>query len=254
MSDNDATSRVLPDWTTAGATVLTAAAYLTGYLQIAFFSSALGITARDLGFDFRDYVMLAVVNAAVVALAAGFYWLHFELEPGGVLHTRLVAPATKKWRRRTSGLIARAVRWASIAVVLWTGYLIGVGVSFLAVLVAGIPLIALELMVNRERDARLAVGAVVVAFVAFIAVTCVGADRYARQLKSHASEGDAVLPPVPLRAVVQPEVGVARNGDGEVACVIRISPGVVMGRRAVVVTRLTAFTIRRCPVLDIPFE
>jgi hypothetical protein len=96
--------------------------------------------------------------------------------------------------------------------------------------------------------AFLAVGAV-----GLVAIASYSAHAYARELQSDARAGrEPRLPPLPMRPVLQPEVGVATQGSAT-TCAIRISPDVLLGRRGVTVATTDRFAVRGCDVADVPF-
>jgi hypothetical protein len=234
--------------------VLGAAAYLAGYLQIAFFASALGVTAGDLGLSTRDYVVVSAINVALVGIAAGCFAISSELE--GSARTpwreRLVGTSSRRsiWMARTFFVEVLRALLGSGAVLLVGGAL---GIDFFVML----PLAAVGAFGVAILRSRRPLGIALIALVVVIglAVSCNSADRYARKLRREvrrSASPSPALPPLPLRAVLQPAVGVAARGS-ERACVVRVSKDVIMGRGAVVVISPDRFAVRDCSVAETPF-
>ena len=233
-----------------------ATAYLLGYLEMSFFASPFGLTAGDLGLDLRSYTMLAMLNAALVALVVAAMWSHAH-------HTRSDAlqqwahKAEKGWRRTVREIAAAAVNTLPVGVAMATGT-VGFGLgraaypAMISVGLAG----ALALTLFREPQRRnLAYSFAAVTLVAVAAMPCWVAHRYAHQLRADVSAGRAVpLPPIALRAVLQPDVGLVTRGNLPATCVVRISPTAVLGLDAATTASFDSFTNIDCDVVRVPFR
>lgn len=253
----DRTPRLDPGWAGVTLTLLTGGGYLLGYLEIAFFASALGVTARDLGLDVKDYAVLALLNVAAIALAV----VAVRLRTLSDVHE---TPSTKAWvdagrspgQRRVRRVLTDLLGMACFVVLSTVGLVLGLGgLGTLAmVAVAILSLVGVQMLRHHREWAGVAGALVALALVGLVAISCHTADAYARQLRDDARAGrrDVRLPPLPLRAILQPEVGVAMQGTAT-TCAIRVSPDVLLGRRAVAVATVDRFTVRRCDVADVPF-
>lgn len=252
-----------PEWFAPIATAGTALAYLTGYLQLAFFASALGLTVGDLALDFRDYVVLAVVNAAVFAVVMGMFAFAAHLEPGipSPLRKRLIGSSPRRWVRATRTTVVEALRSGALGGALLVGGLLGLNASGALVVLAGVAC----LVVIHYTTAGSGFGAIggyvatACVVVGFIGLTCLSAHLYAERLQDAAAStsGDVTpLPPVTLRTVLQPEVGLASSAGttNSATCAIRVSSHVLLGRDAVVIGPVDRFTRRSCSVVAVPFE
>lgn len=244
--------RLEPGWAGPLITAAAAGAYLLGYLETAFFASALGVTARDLGIDVKDYAVLALVNVVVVALAALFLWVALECHPKNPgLEAWLAAdPARAKRRRR----LAHAGYWGGFITAVVVGALgfrlePGQGVATLPVTAAAC------FGVLLARQGRMVAAGIAAAFAAvgLLAVACFSADAYAgRLLDATRDARTAPMPPLALRSILQPEVGVATHGTAT-TCAVRVSPHVLLGRTATTVVTPDRFTVRPCDLADVPF-
>lgn len=245
--------RLEPAWAGPVITLLAAGAYLLGYLETAFFASALGLTARDLGLDAKDYTMLALVHLVGVGLAVFGMWVTELCDAD--LNARAkawVEAATAKGRRRfllLAGKFAGALV-ISIAAFAVVGVNVGEGLVVAGVLIVawlGLPAVG-----RRREPLPLAIAGVVVLLIVG-GLAGYAADVYASHLRRDARAGhDIGLPPLPLRSVLQPEVGIATHG-WQTTCAIRVSPHVLLGRRATTVVEVERFTVGRCDLADVPF-
>lgn len=247
-----------PEWVTPAITALVGSAYLLGFLETAFFASALGVTARDLGLDIKDYAVLALLNVVLIAVATAsipFMFLIYDLDGHPRLRAWVDDGGTKAGRRvRRFALSLVGLAGASTIIAVGLGGL-GVGslvTSWILVSVAAAAFIAFELArAGRHRPAAWILA--VLALAGVFGLACHSAHSYARTVRTDIQANRAVpMAPLPLRTVLQPERGIAVQGD-EQTCGVRVAPRVILGRRGTTVAEVERFTVRQCDVEDVPF-
>jgi len=228
--------RLEPGWVAPGLTALAGVAYLLGYLETAFFASRLGITARDLGIDVKDYAVLALANVALVAAAAPGFMLFDYVDtkrPGRV------------------GVLCFGLFIVSVLVLGGVGFGLD-GHSVEVFLPVGVTA-SFAVLAARERRINLAGLLAVLAVAGLVFLACYSADSYAGRLRDDARHGPSpALPPLALRSILQPEAGIATQGTAT-TCAIRVSPHVLLGRAATTVVTPDRFTVTPCVLAATPF-
>jgi hypothetical protein len=256
-------------WNTFGALALstvTAVAYLEGLATLAFFAGGLGVSPSDLGLDFRDYVVMAGINVAVWGITFGLVLLIRKVEVR-------VLPNATGWRRLLRFVVTLPFGMAAFVLVIIMGGLTATASGLWPVVVVGslfigatdpYPAISAKPSAappawTRTRtgriitDARFLPGCLVL--IVSTTAALVGANQWANDLKSVANTGDRPgRGPMALALVVNPERGVVRNGDGEEACVVRVTDSVFVGGETVIVTEVDSFAVRACVPDDRPFD
>lgn len=256
-------------WRDFGTTALamsTGLAYLLGYATAAIFASAIGVSARDLGFEFRDYLALSALAVLPWVLVVGAVAATLELgpsvpKPWQLRRIAAMAPRDMSEFRQRVAEVASGTAFDSIrnlvalAAVVILALAYGFDLGFPGIL--GLLLVVLGFgLIPRLIKAHRKIGTIVLAM-ALVAVTAFGfvqTRRFAAALRDAASEADTDLPraTLPMRLVVNPQTGMAELAEIGRLCVIRVSPAVFLTSDATVVTTPTSFAVKGCPVEELP--
>jgi hypothetical protein len=234
---------------TVALTISTGLAYLLGVWSVARFSEGVGTTPADLGFDFRDYLLLAALNLVPVTLGAA-------LAVPGVILTRRTSDERAA---KIEGLYLAFAGLGTLLMVLsfltenYSYLVLSVGLTIGAYGAAvltyyrrrSVPSMALR----GRSNMILFLGAIVLVLGVTMAIYFAGfaSEQYGYDLASVYRTPDTSEIPYGLQLLVNPERGsVVVNGRSE--CVLRIREKVVStGGHVVVVNDMDAFVARsRC--------
>jgi hypothetical protein len=254
-------------WSTWGAVALAVATglgYLVGYGSTVEFARVLGVSVGDLGFDVRDYLVLAAFQFMFWVVAAATFWAFLQVAPASNLAADLPRLAWRliRWRAhkedwvkvgKSSVLFVAAipVYWAALFLSIRLGRASGLTfletwmvVGALAVVVTGVSLL--------WRWGILLALVLVVAVSSFGQIR--GAALWANQVKRFAKEQARPTNASPLFLVLDPQVGML-TAKRESSCVVRVSDHVFVGQQSVVVlTEVDQFVVTKCKVAAHPFS
>jgi hypothetical protein len=244
-------------YTTVALTAVTGLAYVFGVWSVARFSEGIGVSPSDLGFEFRDYLLLAflVLVPAVVGMLIAI--------AGMVLAVRV---KDNRWR------LAAAAGWVFI------GLGSGVAAYFLSLddyqsaivfavtigaFVAGGELAFIDPSSSPSTSGNAITLVVIGVFssllIAYMVLSGTGYKLtvYGFDLQEWSTgelEADSSSPPMGLRLLVNPKMGIATVGNRS-ECVMRIRANVVSGASgAVVLKELDQFTPTNCELAQDPFH
>jgi hypothetical protein len=248
---------------------VTAYAYFLGYASVSVFAGGLGITVRDLGLDFRDYLMLAAVNAisslAPLATYYGLLELTTYLRVRGLISRREdlliglpVAVATTALLAIAGGVAfgwdePGAVR--AFAIIFTIAFWLMIPASRLSHRLymrrrwrTTTDLELLQKPWPRWRFAACAVG--MIWLISSAVVTLVGCHMWSEAIEDAASRGEsAPSGPLALSLALHPERGIASvstEGRFDGICLTRISDRVFVGDEVTWVRDVDAFRTAQC--------
>jgi hypothetical protein len=237
-------------------TVSTGAAYIVGVWSVTSFADGAGVDSADLGFEFRDYVLLTALNllpllAAISAVAVGIAVINRFRNS----NRRLLVPPTlvaMTVLAMTAGALLSGSRLAELI-------LGGLAVGFFVTVVVSI-------VVTIERTGRkiallllLAVPTFGVIDTTVSSIANIGAESqfYGEQLGDFGHHGSNLAftsNPAGLAMLIRPQTGVATL-NGMSACVVRIRGNVLADNDdVIVVAQLDKFVPSDCAVSNRAFE
>jgi hypothetical protein len=235
-------------YATVALTISTGLAYLLGVWSVARFSEGVGTTPADLGFDFRDYLLLAALNLLPVTLGAAI------AVPGVILTRR----ASDERAAKIEGFYLAFAGMGTLLMVLsfltanYSYLVLSVGLTIGAYGAAVLTYYRLRSVPRIAREDRsnviLSLGSIVSVLGIINAIYFAGfaSEQYGYDLASVYRTPDTSEIPYGLQLLVNPERGsVVVNGRSE--CVLRIREKVVStGGHVVVVNDMDAFVARGC--------
>ena len=232
---------------------VTVAGYATGYLAMEGFADELGVTVDDLGFDTRDYLLFAGLNAAMWIVAAAILYATMQAQDWANEHRR----RSESWWRR-AGLWALASA-ATIPMIMGFGIFVALGAEpygvkfFVSLLLAGV-IGPVALLIRAPGLARsLAVVALLAVWIGSTLIITDSTRGWAQELKrSSSSVVDLPVGPVPARFIARPHIGTAGVGT-ETACAIRVGESVLIGTESVTIHPIERFTVSDCDRVRVPF-
>jgi hypothetical protein len=248
------TLRAFIEYATVIVSVLAAIAYLLGTMSMSAFASEFGVAPRDLDVDFRDQVVLFVVNLVFVLILVAI--------------SAIVSQAFFDAKGTVRNIFM-------FIIVLSVGAIGGIlsaifNVDFITFLITVWVAQALVSWILNERPTELKwndgtrgwwLRAGMLAFALIIALganAMRSASSWGSELRSWAHDCQVVACPHPplgppgLALIFEPTVGTATSDDGT-DCVVRISPRVFVGEMSVAVVPTSWFEARDCVVSRRPF-